>query len=102
MYGFSGVGLRGGTFEVAARGEYLWRNLHYRLNKVWWVSGVKVSGEAHWNRATGHIRADVRVSGKNATPGRLRLRWNDSHRHAVARAAGTLGGVRVDYRFPAP
>jgi pimeloyl-ACP methyl ester carboxylesterase/uncharacterized protein YodC (DUF2158 family) len=101
MYGFSGVGLRGGTFEVAAQGETLWRNLHFRLHDVRWVSGVRVSGTARWNRASGRIRAKVSVTGRHATPGRLKLRWNHWHRHAVARAKGTLGGERVRFQFPA-
>jgi hypothetical protein len=102
MYGYSGVGLRGGTFEATARAETLWRNTRWRLNDVRWVSGVQVSGTVRLNRASGHIRANISVAGKEATPGRRSLRWNEwRERHATARASGTLGGVRVSYRFPA-
>jgi hypothetical protein len=102
MDGSSGVGLRGGTFEATASAESLWRNTRWHLNDVRWVSGVRVSGTVRLNRSSGRIRANIRVTGKAATPGELRLRWNEwRRRHAFARARGTLGGVKVSYRFPA-
>jgi hypothetical protein len=97
MYGYSGVGLRGGTFDTAG-----WRKVRWRLNDVRWVSDVKVSGTASWDRSNGRIRARIRVAGGGAQPGRLKLRWNDWRRHAPATAKGSLGGVRVLLEFPAP
>jgi pimeloyl-ACP methyl ester carboxylesterase len=97
MYGYSGVGLRGGTFDTAG-----WRRVRWRLHDVRWVSDVKVSGRASWDRSNGRIRARIRVAGGGAEPGRLKLRWNDWRRHAPATAKGILGGVRVLLEFPAP
>jgi hypothetical protein len=63
---------------------------------------VKVSGRASWDRSNGRIRARIRVAGRGAEPGRLKLRWNDWRRLAPATAKGILGGARVLLEFPAP
>jgi pimeloyl-ACP methyl ester carboxylesterase len=97
MYTYSGTGLRGGTFTTSDGPKVRWR-----LKKVRWVRDVKMSGTASWDRTNGRIRANLTVDGPGAKPGQLRLRWNDWHPHAQARATGQLGRAAVNYRFPAP
>jgi hypothetical protein len=103
MFGSRGVGLQGGRFEV--RGGWFAGEdpvVRWRLHSVRWVRDVAVSGRMSWERRSGSIVANVRVTGPGAEPGRLRLAWNDLVRHPTARASGVIGGEPVRLRFPAP
>ncbi len=103
MYGGSGVGLSGGTFTVRG-GNAFWAErpvVRWRLDHVRWVGDVSVTGRMAWHRNSGLVTARLRVSGSGAVPGRLRLRWYDTERHATATAHGRLGGAPVEFAFPA-
>ena len=103
MYGERGVGLHGGSFTTRGGGFTDRPSVaRWRLREVRWVRDVAVSGEVSWNRRTGEIRSVFTTRGPGASPGRLRLSWNDLDRHARARAAGVLGGRTVRFDFPAP
>jgi pimeloyl-ACP methyl ester carboxylesterase len=97
MYGFEGMGLRGGEFTTTGS-----RRVKWELNGVRWVVDVAVSGTASWDRTTGAMRADIRLRGSGATPGHLTLRWNDWDRLAKARVTGVLDGRQINVTIPAP
>ena len=97
MYGYHGVGLRGGRFDTAG-----WVAVWFGLHDVRWVRDAGVSGTVHWDLDDGRIRASVSVGGPGVDPGHLRLAWNDWHPHAVATARGTIGGRAIAMSFPAP
>jgi pimeloyl-ACP methyl ester carboxylesterase len=97
MYGYEGVGLRGGRFSTTDGPRIKWE-----LDGVRWVDDVAVSGTATWDRTTGAMRADIRLSGSGAAPGRLTLRWNDWDRLARASVTGVLNGREIDVTIPAP
>jgi pimeloyl-ACP methyl ester carboxylesterase len=97
MYGYEGVGLRGGRFSTTDGPHIKWE-----LDGVRWVDDVAVSGTATWDRTTGAMRADIRLSGSGAAPGRLTLRWNDWDRLARASVTGVLNGREIDVTIPAP
>jgi len=50
----------------------------------------------------GDISAKVTVDGPGATPGTLRMSWNDWLQRPIATVSGTLGGQKVAYSFLAP
>ena len=97
MYGYEGVGLRGGRFTTTDSPHIEWE-----LDGVRWVDDVAVSGTATWDRTTGAMRADIRLSGSGAAPGRLTLRWNDWDQLARARVTGVLNRREIDVTIPAP
>jgi pimeloyl-ACP methyl ester carboxylesterase len=97
MYGYDGVGLRGGTFTTTGGPLVKWK-----LDEVRWVDDVAVSGSASWDRTTGAMRATIELSGRGASSGRLKIRWNDWERLAEARVKGVLRGRVIDVTIPAP
>ncbi|MGZ8593253.1 MAG: alpha/beta hydrolase [Actinomycetota bacterium] len=97
MWGFEGVGLRGGSFDTSG-----WALVSWTLDGVRWVRDVAVSGTASWDRRTGAIRARVTLEGPGAPGGRLRLRWNDLEPLARAHVRGMLGGRPIEMTIPAP
>jgi hypothetical protein len=68
MGGTSGVGLRGGTFEVHG-----YRRPVFRLRDVRWVGDVAVGGTLRWDRPSGAIRATVTLRGAGVPSSRLRV-----------------------------
>jgi pimeloyl-ACP methyl ester carboxylesterase len=96
MYGYHGVGLRGGHFGTAGL-VHVW----FTLNDIRWVRDAAVSGTVHWDRTDGRITASVSVRGAGVVPGHLWLTWNDWHPHAIATASGTVGGRTIHVSFPA-
>jgi hypothetical protein len=102
MLGSHGVGMEGGRFRTHGGLSSAHPVVTWRLHRVEWVRDVGVSGSMRWNRRSGRVRANVRVSGASAVPRTLALRWNDQARHAPATADGELRGRRAGFRFPAP
>ena len=96
MYGYHGVGLRGGHFGTAGL-VHVW----FTLNGIKWVRDAAVSGTVHWDQADGRITAAVSVTGPGVVPGHLWLRWNDWRTHAAVSASGTVGGRSIHVSFPA-
>ena len=97
MFGSDGVGLRMGSFTADGLDR-----VTFRLQGVGWVRDVAVDGTIHWDRTTGEIEADVRVSGPGAVPGSLSMSWSDWAQLPRAHVTGTLGGHSVSYAFLAP
>lgn len=90
--GDSGLGLRGGSWEVVDVGvNAVTVQLHsYRL-----FSDLPVTGKATWKFDGGGVATDVRFPG-----GRLEARWSDASPTADVR--GTLAGSRLPVRVLAP
>lgn len=97
MTDYQGRGLRGGAFTTTDGPRVRWE-----LNNVRWVEDIAVSGRASWNRATGQIRANVRVTGKKIKAATVVMAWNDWHLHARAIATSTVGQASRTFNFPAP
>jgi hypothetical protein len=98
MYGYEGVGLRGGTFSTVGLSSPDWR-----LRGIRWVRDVPVDGTAESNLATGRSHAHVTLDDGGGIPSSdLRIRWNAHRPFEGARVTGTVGGQRVDLRVPAP
>ena len=97
MTGYKGRGLRGGTFTTTDGPRVRWK-----LNDVRWVEDVAVSGRVSWNRATGQIRAKVRVTGRKIKAATVVMAWNDWHLHARAVATTTVDQASRTFAFPAP
>jgi pimeloyl-ACP methyl ester carboxylesterase len=97
MYGYEGVGLRGGTFSTVGLWSPTWR-----LRGVRWVRDVPVDGSAESNLANGRSRAHVTLGGGGIPASDLRIRWNAHRPFEAAHVTGTVGGRRVDLRVPAP
>ena len=64
MYGFHGVGLRGGTWTT-----FGYDKVGFNLHDVAWVEDSTVDGTVIWDRASGRISADVSVSGSGVVGG---------------------------------
>jgi pimeloyl-ACP methyl ester carboxylesterase len=97
QFGYSGVGLQGGTFTTEGLKDVSWD-----LKGLRYVRDVEVSGHVMWSRANGAIVADVTVGGTGVKRGRLTLTWNDWDQLAKARAVGRVAGREVNLRFLAP
>ena len=97
MYGYDGVGLRGGTFFTVGTWTPSWR-----LRDVRWVEDVPVDGTIESDFRTGVSRAFVRLRGGGIPPSVLRIRWNSLEISRRAVVTGRVGGVRVHVRVPVP
>lgn len=95
MFGFEGVGLRGGTFTTSGLDR-----VRFRLDGLRWVDDLEVSGRVTWNRPTGAVGAEVTCSG--AAECRLAIEWNYDAAGAVATVTGRIDGERVALTVPAP
>jgi len=97
MYGSHGTGLRGGTFVVHGYGRPTWT-----LDKVRFVTDVRVSGHAELDRRSGEGSADMTLAGPGVPPSDLHLAWNDYDLNSMATVTGTVGRARVHLSVPAP
>lgn len=95
-YDGTGVGLRGG------RWSYSGGNLTtFVLRRDVFVPGVAVSGTVHWTYTTGHVRA-VLVVHAGSTVERLRMRWSEQVRAAMADIDGHADGRPLHAHMLAP
>jgi len=92
-----GMGLRGGTYAVAEKGE----GYRITLNQVRWTTDLPVSGRIDWPGRSGTVRAVLEVQGPHAS-GRLELSWPENEIDARARARGTLNDKVILAEAPAP
>ena len=97
MYGYDGVGLRGGTFTTSGLATPTWR-----LRGIRWVRGVPVDGSIDTNLATGVSHARITLDAARLPPSSLRIHWNSRRPLRAAVVTGTVGGARVRLRVPAP
>ncbi len=95
MYGYNGVGLRGGTFKTV--GSDL---VDFHLKKLNWVSDLSVSGKATWDRTSGSVVATVTFTG--ASSGNLDISWNEWVVGGQMTVSGTIAGSSVTMEMPAP
>lgn len=95
MYGYDGVGLRGGTFKTSG-----WDQVLFKLRNMRWVEDLSVSGRAEWSRSTGEVAANVTFVGQSA--GKLALSWADFEIGGLVAVSGTIDGVPVELSVPAP
>jgi pimeloyl-ACP methyl ester carboxylesterase len=95
-YDGTGVGLRGG------RWSYSGGNLTtFVLRRDVFVPGVAVSGTVHWTYTTGRVRA-VLVVHAGGTVERLRMRWSEQVRAAMADIDGHADGHPLHAHMLAP
>ena len=95
-YDGTGVGLRGG------RWSYSGGNLTtFVLRRDVFVPGVAVSGTVHWTYTTGRVRA-VLVVHAGGTVERLRMRWSEQVRAAMADIDGHADGRPLHAHMLAP
>jgi pimeloyl-ACP methyl ester carboxylesterase len=94
-----GVGLRGGRFTIIERkGVQV-----VTLDAVRWTEDLAVSGTLEKTRGpASHVRAHLRLAGADSLDGVLEIVWDDHAPDAVADVHGSLGGVRLAARTPAP
>ncbi|HEY7667728.1 MAG TPA: alpha/beta hydrolase [Actinomycetota bacterium] len=97
MASTAGVGLRGGRFRTGG-----YRAPTFHLHAIRWVRDVAVSGVIRWDRATGRIRAVVRLVGTGAPASTLTLAWNAWHPGTPASVTGSVGGLAVSLAVPTP
>ncbi|HEY6567725.1 MAG TPA: alpha/beta fold hydrolase [Actinomycetota bacterium] len=97
MYGYDGVGLRGGTFKTVG----LWTPSWW-LRGVRWVQDVPVDGTIESNFGTGVSMARVTLAGGGVPPSTLRIRWNSLTPMRPAVVTGRVGAARVHQRVPTP
>lgn len=95
MYGYDGVGLRGGAFKT--RG---WEQVRFNLTNLKWVSDLSISGKVKWNRSTGDVTASVTFTGSSG--GNLDLAWNEWVYGGTATVTGSIDGLPVEIAVPAP
>jgi hypothetical protein len=96
MYGYRGVGLRGGTFVERGSRQRAWT-----LHDVRWVRDVGVDGTAAYDARSGAAHADVTLTGPGLPHWRIELRWNALQPLARVRVHGTLGARTFDLTLPA-
>jgi pimeloyl-ACP methyl ester carboxylesterase len=100
--GYTGVGLRGGTFSFATTSLMPFpRNVWtIRLNGSRFTTDLAVTGGGKVPRGSGAARVTLRLSG--VARGRVSLRWPTRAVHAHVRITGTINGRHVDLAAPAP
>jgi hypothetical protein len=92
------VGLRGGTFEIAAAAAGKLLTLH----DVRWTNELRVSGTVVYPGRIGEGVADLTVAGPEGATGTLKARWTEGVANARAQVRGTLGKSTVAADGPAP
>jgi pimeloyl-ACP methyl ester carboxylesterase len=94
LYGGTGVGLRGGSYEI--RGPfYRWeRPLVITFDAARFVSDVEVSGTVVWRRRAAFANGRLRVDAPGAS-GRLRIAFDTDRSGDVTSITGMLGGREV-------
>lgn len=91
--GYSGLGLRSGSWQTRTIGE---SNQRITFTDVRVFPDLPVTGTMLW-RTGGDVTAKVTVPGGN-----LRLTWNTRKTNAQLDVTGVLNGKPVRARFPAP
>lgn len=101
MYGSTGVGLYGGTYDVA--GPFLsHRPLTISFAGTRFVSNMALSGTVTWDRKSLVVSGRVEVSGPNGLGGSLDLSFPTNRRDGRALFRGTMNGRTVDLETAVP
>ncbi len=94
-----GVGLRGGTFEIAGQGAAR----HITLRGVRWTEDLSVTGTIDELPDAAHsVQAQVTIRGPGRVAGSLDIQWPDRRANAGAEIHGEIAGRKVAARMPAP
>jgi pimeloyl-ACP methyl ester carboxylesterase len=93
----AGLGLRGGTWEVAEDDALTFTLDGYRI-----AAGVAVSGTVVWDAAAGTVVARLRTIGSASRSGTLTASWDTVHPGAKAEISGTIGRQPVRASLLAP
>jgi pimeloyl-ACP methyl ester carboxylesterase len=96
--GAHGWGLRGGRFHFVGTQ----RRTVITFTGDRWTVDTAVSGHAVWDIHTGQMTAWLTVRAPGGRSARLRLRYSDYVRHALAHVTGRFGGHRLVAVLPAP
>jgi pimeloyl-ACP methyl ester carboxylesterase len=92
------VGLRGGSFEIAAGAD----GSRLTLHDVVWTSDLRVSGTVTYPGRSGDAAADLTVAGPEGVTGALEARWTEGAQRARAQVHGTFGKAAVVAETTAP
>jgi len=92
------VGLRGGTFEIAAAAN----GKRLTLHDVRWTNDLKVSGTVVYPGRIGDGSADLTVAGPEGANGTLSARWTEGVPKARSQVHGTFAKVAVAAEAAAP
>jgi pimeloyl-ACP methyl ester carboxylesterase len=92
------VGLRGGTFDIAAGPE----GSRLTLQDVQWTTDLRVSGTVTYPGRSGDGVADLTVAGPEGANGALNALWTQGVARARARVHGTFGKAVVVAETAAP
>jgi pimeloyl-ACP methyl ester carboxylesterase len=100
--GYTGVGLRGGTFAITTTSRVPFpRNVWtIKLDHNRFTSDLAVTGGGTVPRGAGTAHVSLRLSG--VATGRVQLRWQTRRVRAHVRITGTINGRTIDLRAPAP
>jgi pimeloyl-ACP methyl ester carboxylesterase len=94
-----GVGLRGGIFHIVADSSAV----HVTLDKVRWTEDLAVSGRIDEPlRRTGTVRATLELVDSDRRSGVFHIEWPEGVAGSRAAIRGTLNGISVLARTPAP
>lgn len=96
--GSSGVGLRGGTFDV----QTVRAGTKMVLHELRWATDLAVSGSVIQDDATGAISGTLQLSSSGSRVGQLRVGWNSHGGLSRATLDGEIDGKSVDATMPAP
>jgi len=94
----SGVGLRGGTFKLAAAGP----GDSLTLVDLRWTQDVAVSGTVTLPGRVGEARSDLTLVGPGGLTGMLAIRWQEGIARSRAQIRGRLGSSTVVAETGAP
>jgi pimeloyl-ACP methyl ester carboxylesterase len=94
-----GVGLRGGSFRIAAGSSAV----HVTLDEVRWTEDVAVSGAIDKSvTRTGMVQALLRLTGTDGHRGEITVAWPEGIAAPMAAISGTMNGMPVVARTSAP
>jgi pimeloyl-ACP methyl ester carboxylesterase len=93
-----GVGLRGGTFDVAGTAD----GYRITLRELRWTEDLRVSGTVLAPARAGPAHAELRLVGANDCSGTLQVDWVEGEPLAQASVRGFLGGMAVAATLDAP
>jgi hypothetical protein len=92
------IGLRGGSFDIAAGADGSQLTLH----DVLWTKDLRVSGTVTYPGRSGDGTADLTVAGPEGADGALKARWTEGVPRARAQVLGSFGKAVVVAETAAP
>ncbi len=87
-----GFGLRGGSFTFGGADP---DSTTISFSGDRWTGDATVSGIATWNQTTGHVTANLTVTGPDGLTATVAVTYDDFTPHAVIHLTGTSGGQQI-------